>query len=87
MKTKTVTALLFFTAMITQAAFAETVNFDDTHYFVAGMRRRSKPMSESAIPSSRGHDAGSLKNKMPATAIIAIPPASTIGTADNGPPF
>src|SRR5437016_14071267 len=50
-------------------------------------RNRNKPASASAIPNTRGHSTGSLKNAIPAIAISAAPPASTIGTADSGPPF
>src|SRR2546423_15204583 len=56
---------------------------------VSGYQRRSKssPAIDRATPSKRTGDAGSLKNSMPATAIIAAPTAKIAGTAESGPPF
>jgi hypothetical protein len=52
------------------------------HFF-----KRKSPTRERPIPNSLVKDAGSLKNRIPAIAIIAAPPARIIGTADSGPPF
>ena len=54
---------------------------------VAHFFSKIRPVIDSAIPRIFCQDAASLKKKMPATAISAAPPASTIGTADKGPPF
>ena len=40
-----------------------------------------------ATPTIRCHDGASRKNKMPATAMIAAPPAKIAGTEESGPPF
>ena len=44
-------------------------------------------MTAKAMPTIRCQDGGSRKNKMPATAMIAAPPARMAGTEDSGPPF
>jgi len=41
----------------------------------------------SVMPTSRCHEAGSRKNNIPATAMIAAPPARIAGKEESGPPF
>jgi hypothetical protein len=57
------------------------------NYFPAGARSKNKPASARTIPARRANEAGSLKNRIPAAAMIAAPPARIIGTEDSGPPF
>jgi hypothetical protein len=47
---------------------------------------KNNPMMANVIPTSLCHDGASRKNKMPARAMIAAPPAKIAGTADSGPP-
>jgi len=51
------------------------------------LRSKNKPTIANATPTILRHDGGSPKNRMPATAIMAAPPAKIPGTADSGPPF
>ena len=51
------------------------------------LRNKKSPAMAMTIPTILCHEMGSLKNKTPATAIKAAPPARIIGTADSGPPF
>ncbi len=44
-------------------------------------------MMDKIMPNMRGNDMGSRKKKIPATAMMAPPPARIIGTAESGPPF
>jgi len=55
-------------------------------HLLVGDRRRNSPATASTIPNSRGQDTGSLKNAIPAIAISAAPPASTMGTAEAALP-
>src|SRR6266403_6187323 len=56
-------------------------------YFPTGTRSKRSPPSAMATPKRRMREAGSLKNKIPATAIIAAPPPRIMGTEESGPPF
>lgn len=49
-------------------------------------RTRYRPTSDNTIPRSRMGRTGSSNRKMPATAMMAAPPARIAGTADSGPP-
>ena len=48
---------------------------------------KNKPMTAKAMPTIRCQDGGSRKKKMPATAMIAAPPARMAGTEESGPPL
>ena len=50
-------------------------------------RSRNSPPMASVTPSNRCHDGGSRKNKIPAMAMMAAPPAKIAGTEESGPPF
>ena len=43
------------------------------------LHSKNKPIMANATPKIRCHDGASRKNKMPATAIIAAPPAKIAG--------
>ena len=51
------------------------------------LRSKNKPMIANATPKIRCHDGGSWKNVMPASAMMAAPPARIAGTTESGPPF
>ena len=51
------------------------------------LRSKNKPIMANATPTIRCHDGDSRKNKMPAMAMIAAPPARIAGTEESGPPF
>ena len=57
------------------------------NHFWPGVRKRNNPANARIIPIIRVMEACSLKNKIPAMAMIAAPPAKIIGTEDSGPPF
>ena len=62
----------------------------DTHamaYVSFYLRSKNKPMIANATPTILCHDGASRKNRMPATAMIAAPPARMAGTEESGPPF
>ena len=50
------------------------------------LRSKNKPMIANATPMILCHDGASRKNKMPAIAMMAAPPAKIAGTTDSGPP-
>ena len=51
------------------------------------LRSKNNPTIAKATPASRCHDGGSRKNKIPAMAMMAAPPAKIAGTEESGPPF
>src|ERR1043166_8838306 len=51
------------------------------------LRRRINPVIARVTPSNRCQEGASWKNKIPATAMMAAPPARIAGTAESGPPF
>ena len=51
------------------------------------LRSKNKPMMANATPMILGHEGASRKNKMPAIAMMAAPPAKIAGTVESGPPF
>src|SRR5438874_8541463 len=51
------------------------------------LRSRNKPMIANAIPAILCHDGGSRKNRIPAMAMIAAPPAKIAGTDESWTSF
>src|SRR5207249_2838865 len=64
---------------LTDGQFAVTV--------VVKQRRQTNPARASKIPRGRCQDSASRKNKIPAIAMVAAPPARIAGKEESGPPL